>query len=85
MANTLQWKRIESGRVTVLSQDAMRDQARREGVSLRLIDARIKKAGTPGYVKHGVGFTSPTATYEALRGAVDNAGVNRRDHSWAQR
>ena len=81
----MNWKRIENGKVTVLSETAMVAAATAEGVSGRSIAARVRKAGTTGYVQHGVGFASPVATYEAMRGAVDNAGVNRRDHSWAVR
>ena len=81
----LNWKRTENGKVTVLSETAMVAAATAEGVSGRLIAARVRKASTAGYVKHGVGFASPVATYEAMRGGLDNAGVNRRDHSWAVR
>jgi hypothetical protein len=81
----LKWKRVAAGRVSVLSVSEMTALALSEGVSKQLIAARVRKSGTSGYVKHGVGFASPVATYEALRGAVDNAGVDRRDNSWAVR
>jgi hypothetical protein len=79
------WKRIADGKVSVLTETEMRTVALSEGVSPRLIAARIRKSATFGYVQHGVGFASLVATYEAMRGGIDNAGVNRRDHSWATR
>jgi hypothetical protein len=83
--NMQNWKRIAGGKVSVLSESDMIALATAEGVSPRLISARVKKAKTVGHVKHGVGFASAIATYEAMRGGQDNAGISRRDGSWAVR
>lgn len=50
-----------------------------EGASKHLVSARMRKAETNGHIKHGVGFQSPVANYEAWRGGLDNAGIGEQD------